>query len=227
MLSKLESLAHQILGAKRPRRNLGVWDEEFRGEDRQQTLFDRTRHQQDQWIQSAVKDEVYVNEKSTSVANIDRQLGRPMTFQVFKGLVERANSRLKVEPHPWCHKVVVYELKNMPPDHFDPVTKLFGGLQKVTRMVVGGDHSPLLPEWSVMSTREEKVPAKSRYEPMKTVMVPNFQIARGWRAGLALLVQGELMTREVALRAADKYGSEDRLSWQAATGGTAKADYLH
>lgn len=209
------------------RRNLGVWDGAFQRENTAHTLADATRAASDAGIRRDIEDACYVSDKTTSVANIDRQLGKPMSGAQFKKLVEACNVRLKLEPHPdptiktWS----MFEIKNVPVTF--GMTGLEGGLQKIYRGAVGGFTMDMLPEWSIMGTAERKVPGFDRRDPIGTKhTIPWRQEARGWRAALALLVVAKLVTKPQADKIVEKHGSPARPSWQGTVGESERKDFL-
>ncbi len=216
-----ELKAPRFTPSKERRRNLGVHDSEFQTIDRGQMLRDATKMVVDDQIRRDVEDACYVGDKNTSVANVDRQLGKPMHGRQFKKLVEELNPRLRVEKHPFYETWAVFELRAGQ----TTTSQLLP--QKVYIGSVGGFTMKILPEWSIMNTRRLQVPGTERHAPVpKTVKLPDEMEARGWRGMLALLVSARLITKPAADRIATKYGSEARPSWQAYTGESNRKDFL-
>ena len=182
----------------------------------------RNKYQQDsdQWVKNQLKHACYVSNKAVSVANEERQLGRPMHAATFKEVIQKLHPKLRVEHHPYSDDLCVYFLTPSAPWSFNPRTLVFGGEQKEFVTAV---RDTVIPEWSVMSTKRVKEYAGERHiergvPSYRWVHVPDRELTRGWRAVLAKLLHSGLVTLEQVNRIKDKYGSADRESWAAMTG---------
>lgn len=188
--------------------------------DRNQKRLEEHREKTDNWVQAQLSHACYVSENGLSVANEERQMGRPMSASTFKEVIQKLNAKLKVEHHPYSDDLCVYYIKRAQPWEFDAKTSVFGGEQKVFITAV---RDSVVPEWSIMSTRLEKEYDPSRQiEPgqlgYRWVKVPYRELTRGWRAVLAKLLNSEIVTLDQVNRICDRYGSEARASWAAKTG---------
>ncbi len=140
-----------------------------------------------------------VENKSTSIANRDRQMGRAMTTTQFTELLRRLSRDLVVLPHPRNEtKSCIYL---MLPDN------------KKEFIVVC--EAGLMPEWSIMGTLEVRVPDTTIHGMWKKTKVPGQEILRGWRTVLIYLIRKKLVSLEAVERL---FGPCDRQSWCIFTG---------
>jgi hypothetical protein len=178
------------------------------------------REQTNRWVAQQLAHSVYVSDKTISVANEERQMGKPLGAAEFKTIIEKLHPKLKVEHHPYSDDVCVYFLRRGEPWEFDPKTNVFGGEQKVFVTAV---RDTVIPEWSIMSVKQVKEYDDSRHiSPgqlgYRWITVPERELTRGWRAVLAKLLNSEIVSLDQVNRVKDKYGSADRESWAANTG---------
>ncbi len=173
------------------------------------------------WIKRQTEHSCYVEDQQNSVANVERQLGNPVSGWVLKRELEALNTRLRVEPHPWNQTLMaVYELRtyDQPVMNFDT-----GFFETQSKEYVCSAQKDLAPEFSVMQLRYERVPVGLSHIDRSTVVfrdvpIPGREQLRGWRTVLAHLVNHRLLSVTQADRLAAKYSSSSRESWAALTG---------
>ena len=159
---------------------------------RLRNAVDRTR----EITAQASRKELHAENVTNAVTNPFHQHGRALKADVFMSKLRKLNPNLVLEPHPNRHL----------PLHADKACLyLLVGDQKVFLMACEGT---IMPEWSVMETRE----VKDMFGGVRKV--PGREISRGWRTILIRLLQKGLVTLEAVER---EFGAGDRQSWKVLT----------
>lgn len=153
-----------------------------------------------------------VEDKKTSVANPEVQMGRRLTTTQFIQKLHKINKDIVIDPHPAVSapkNSAFYRL-----NYDKAVVSLLVGDKKIYIMVCEGDY---MPEWDTMNTKKAKVPI-DKNDPggmWQSKEIPWHLVKRGWRTVLARLV----MKRIITLDAAEKeFGAGTRQSWAIMTG---------
>lgn len=215
------------------RRNLGVWDEAFKKENVAAEAVEKHRMEVDAWLDQKTADCCWVENKEISVANSERQMGTPVHTNKLILELNKLIPNIKFYPSkftdPRTGKVrdtmQVCQVRNYGIGSFEPATGVWA--TGVKQAVVGYIEPVIMPEYSIMSVKEERIATKERnpqHGAMQTRKVPWNEDARGWRSFLAMLVKSELLTPTQADRLVTKFGgTADRLSWQQKLGKTQEA----
>jgi len=145
---------------------------------------------------NATRGAILTADPSRSVSNPLHQMGRLLSTTKFAQMVAELNPKIKILPHPHNPtKACIYYQK---PDKLEYLFPCEGDW---------------MPEWSIMADRKVLHP-----EPGNSpVTAPYFEVKRGWRTCLIRLIQLGYLSAELVER---KFGTGDRLSWQAQTGKT-------
>lgn len=147
------------------------------------------------WVQEQLRDAYLVADPSQSIANIERQAGKPLSIFQFKSELKKIKPSIKFKREFIAHPMV---------------NKFRWTLYHKGTFITAVDD--LIPEWSIFSTREQ-IGVPRNHELADKTQVPEREISRGWRTVLVLLVFWNLITPTEAENFATKHGSPDRPSW--------------
>ena len=170
------------------------------------TAIERTREITLAGARNDARDVSWVEDKRTSVANVERQTGRKFSPEQFMSKLGLLNKDIILKPHPGF----------MVPKHVSRDKACLylnvGGVEQYL-FVCEGDW---MPEWSIMKTRKVKIPDVTRPDAAwKTVDGPRYVEKRGWREVLIKLIQKGLIGLDATERI---FGAGDRPSWKILTG---------
>jgi hypothetical protein len=173
---------------------------------------ENTRATTVQGVQNDLNALKLVQDKHTSVANPEVQMGKRLTATEFMQKLHKINKDLVLEPHPAVSAPKNSAFHKL--NYDKAVLYLVVGDQKIYVMVCEGDY---MPEWDTMNTAKSKVPVDVN-DPggaWKEEQIPWHLVKRGWRTVLARLV----MKRIVGLDAVEReFGAGARQSWVIMTG---------
>jgi len=168
----------------------------------QKSQIEKHREEVKSWVLHESRHACYVRDWDSSVANLTRQLGKPLQSFELKGFIERTNPKLKVEKHPFKDKQCIYWVNNG------------------VKTFVAACENSLIPEWSVMGVEKKERPASfsGKFEGISEESIPWREEKRGWRTTLAMLVTAGLLPWDKVERFVAKHGTQDRQAWQTIMG---------
>lgn len=152
-----------------------------------------------------------VDRKDRSVANYERQAGRRLTSSEFINKLRKINPNFVLDPHPGISapKDTAFYRFN-----YDKavLSIILPDEKKHFVIVCEGD---IMPEWTVMATKEVLAPGRTPAGLWDKVKIPHHREKRGWREVLMFLITRRLITLADSDRV---FGSSDRESWKIITG---------
>ena len=135
-----------------------------------------------------------------TVTNRERQMGTALDATVFMCRVRKLNPSLVLVSHP----------------HQPGYANIFVNVLGVREYTGIACEDGVMPEWTVMGTREERVPIENRpgtyWSPVKTLGRVE---VRGWRDVLIKLIHKGYLSLEAVEK---EFGAGDRHSWAVLTG---------
>jgi hypothetical protein len=172
-----------------------VKDTEWLVDDAKQQAIEAHHQQVNGWIRDQLQHAYLVADPSQSIANAERQLGKPLTIWVFKKEVQKLRPSLRFNKEFIAHPLVNKERWRIY-HHGNFITAI----------------DDIIPEWSLFGT-QEKIGVPYNHKVAGKADIPHHEITRGWRTVLINLVARGLLTPAQVERFAAKHGSEDRPSW--------------